>query len=110
MISSSPPFVSNNLSLCSSLNVRDQVSHPYRIVGKVSTSHGNLTKIVKDVFKKFVAFVIGQPEGSLLLELIFTGNRPMVYEFVKFEYENISSNYEGASERHTHTHRSTAFY
>jgi hypothetical protein len=26
---------SNTLSLCSSLNVRDQVSHPYRIRGKI---------------------------------------------------------------------------
>jgi hypothetical protein len=26
---------SNNLSLCSSLNVRDQVSHPYRTTGKI---------------------------------------------------------------------------
>jgi hypothetical protein len=26
---------SNTLSLCSSLNVRDQVSHPYRITGKI---------------------------------------------------------------------------
>jgi polysaccharide pyruvyl transferase WcaK-like protein len=26
---------SNTLSLCSSLNVRDQVSHPYRTTGKI---------------------------------------------------------------------------
>jgi hypothetical protein len=36
----SPPMVlstlfSNTLSLCSSLNVRDQVSHPYRATGKI---------------------------------------------------------------------------
>jgi hypothetical protein len=27
-------LLSNTLSLCSSLNVRDQVSHPYRSTGK----------------------------------------------------------------------------
>jgi hypothetical protein len=30
---------SNTLSLCSSLNVRDQVSHPYRITGKIIVLH-----------------------------------------------------------------------
>jgi hypothetical protein len=36
----SPPHpVSNNLSLCSSLNVRDQVLHPYRITGKIIVSY-----------------------------------------------------------------------
>jgi hypothetical protein len=30
---------SNTLSLCSSLNVRDQVSHPFRITGKVIVLH-----------------------------------------------------------------------
>jgi hypothetical protein len=30
---------SNTLSLCSSLNVRDQVSHPYRTTGKILVSY-----------------------------------------------------------------------
>jgi hypothetical protein len=30
---------SNTLSLCSSLNVRDQVSHPYRTTGKITVLH-----------------------------------------------------------------------
>jgi hypothetical protein len=29
-----PNILLNTLSLCSSLNVRDQVSHPYRTIGK----------------------------------------------------------------------------
>jgi hypothetical protein len=29
---------SNTLSLCCFLNVRDQVSHPYRITGKIDTT------------------------------------------------------------------------
>jgi hypothetical protein len=28
-------LISNTLSICSSLNVRDQVSHPYRTTGKI---------------------------------------------------------------------------
>jgi hypothetical protein len=35
-ISSSAPLFSNTLSLCSSLNVRDQVSHPYRTTGETN--------------------------------------------------------------------------
>jgi hypothetical protein len=27
--------LSNTLSLCSSLNIRDQVSHPYKMTGKI---------------------------------------------------------------------------
>jgi hypothetical protein len=34
-IFSSAPCSQNTLSLCSSLNVGDQVSHPYRITGKI---------------------------------------------------------------------------
>jgi hypothetical protein len=34
-ISSSAPLFSNTLSLCSSISVRDQVSHPYKITGKL---------------------------------------------------------------------------
>jgi hypothetical protein len=32
---------SNTLSLCSSLDVRDQVSHPYRTTGEVSSAYSN---------------------------------------------------------------------
>jgi hypothetical protein len=33
------PLFSNTLSLCSSLNVRDQVSHPYRTTVKIKLSN-----------------------------------------------------------------------
>jgi hypothetical protein len=29
------PVLKNTLSLCSSINVRDQVSHPYKITGRI---------------------------------------------------------------------------
>jgi hypothetical protein len=42
-------LVSNTLSLCSSLNVRDQVSHPYRPTGKVFSYTEHLVLRTHDI-------------------------------------------------------------
>jgi hypothetical protein len=39
---------SNTLSLCSSLNVRDQVSHPYRTIGKIIVLYNQLYHIIHE--------------------------------------------------------------
>jgi hypothetical protein len=45
-------LLSNTLSLCSSLNVRDQVSHPYRSTAKIIVHFSDIHKNIR-----FVAFV-----------------------------------------------------
>jgi hypothetical protein len=39
--------VSNTLNLCSSLSVRDQVSHPYKITGKIMVMYILIFKVLE---------------------------------------------------------------
>jgi hypothetical protein len=48
---------SNTLSLCSSLNIRDQVSHPYRTTGKIRVLY-ILISLSIDLVDPLVFFVL----------------------------------------------------
>jgi hypothetical protein len=65
-------LLSNTLSLCSSLNVRDQVSHPYRTTGKI-------------IALRVPIFTFFQKTGNYLLNLhdvTLLNNRNLSFTFI----------------------------
>jgi hypothetical protein len=62
----SPNILLNTLSLCSSLNVRDQVPHPYRTTGRIIVLYILIFTIIIIIIYLFVVYLTTLPVVQII--------------------------------------------